>query len=192
MALFDDSLSFRLRSVDCNRGLSYSPCGPACPPVPGALHPAASAHHGLPEGASVCTNTRICTGGARASFLGTVSTYIHRIAVFSLAQKQCRRRHQVVVGLFELGVCCICNTALHYLCASHTPVCISAGTSHSFYWSVSCMTFFFTVADILFCMCCNIISPVLSSAVAIATASLFHRNDQLCNFCGNVHAKSNI
>ncbi len=62
VVLFDDSLSFRLRSVDCNRGLSYSPCGPACPPVPGALHPAASAHHGLPEGASVCTNTRIPTG----------------------------------------------------------------------------------------------------------------------------------
>lgn len=50
----DGSLSSHLRSVDRHRGLPYSPCGSACPPVPGALHSAASAHHGLPEGTSPC------------------------------------------------------------------------------------------------------------------------------------------
>lgn len=38
------------RSADRHRGLQDSSSCPACLALPGALHPAASAHHGLPEG----------------------------------------------------------------------------------------------------------------------------------------------
>lgn len=38
------------RSSDSDRGISDPPCCTAGAAVPGALHPSASAHHGLPEG----------------------------------------------------------------------------------------------------------------------------------------------
>ena len=38
------------RSADCHCGLQDPPRCSACSALPGALHPAASAHYGLPEG----------------------------------------------------------------------------------------------------------------------------------------------
>lgn len=39
-----------LRSADCHCGLQDPSCCSACAALPGALHPAASAHYGLSEG----------------------------------------------------------------------------------------------------------------------------------------------
>lgn len=39
-----------LRSADCHCGLQDPSCCSACVALPGALHPAASAHYGLSEG----------------------------------------------------------------------------------------------------------------------------------------------
>lgn len=43
------------RAADRHRGLQDPPRRPAGSALPGALHPSASAHHGLPEGALTVT-----------------------------------------------------------------------------------------------------------------------------------------
>lgn len=46
----DPSVSALSRSADCHRGLQDPPRCSAGSALPGPLHPAASAHYGLPEG----------------------------------------------------------------------------------------------------------------------------------------------
>lgn len=136
ISLFDDSLSSTLRSVDCNGGLSYSPRGPACPTVPGALHPAASAHHGLPEGTSVCANTRNSRRMRYASFLGTSKQSRLHFTELSFAHLL-RNNAEVYIRLLSGYLSRVCAISITLRCIiyvlAHTPMYVSAGTSHSFY-----------------------------------------------------------
>lgn len=136
ISLFDDSLSSTLRSVDCNGGLSYSPRGPACPTVPGALHPAASAHHGLPEGMSVCAKTRNSREMRYALFLGTSKPCQLHFAELSFAHLL-RNNAEVCIGSFSSYLSRVCAISITLRCIiyalAHTPMYVSVGTSHSFY-----------------------------------------------------------
>lgn len=53
--VIDDDVTLAFRSADCHCGFQDPSCCSARSALPGALHPAASAHYGLPEGTLTVT-----------------------------------------------------------------------------------------------------------------------------------------